>query len=122
MHSTLIDLGVLLFLFVLGVSSTVYRFAKHDRLAFTVLAILSPAIVVISMFRLVYLLMTNNAPLRPVPVGLEEAEIAVEAERKRMFGGELRRPTLARDWQRAYEMELQREAEHIQRFAQRVSA
>jgi len=37
-----------------------------------------------------------------------------------MFGGPMRVPTLARNWQRAYEIELQREAESVQRIAHKM--
>ena len=43
----------------------------------------------------------------------------MEVERERMFGGELRKPTFVLNWQRAYELEPQHEADGVQRIAQR---
>jgi hypothetical protein len=120
MSRTAIDVVVTLALFAIGMGWTVFRYGKRDRLVFAVVAVLSPLIVFISVFRLLYLVLTHRVKIGPCPAGLSEAEQLVEAERQRMFGGELREPTMARNWQRAYETELQHGAERIQRFAQRV--
>ena len=120
MSHTTIDIAVTLILFAAGMCWTVFRYGKRDRLAFAIVAILSPAISVFSVFSLLFLVITGKVKVGPCPSGLAEAEHLVELERQRMFGGELREPTLALNWQRAYEVELQREAESVQRIAHRV--
>jgi hypothetical protein len=121
MSRTLIDVIVILALFVLGISWTVLRYGKAgERVAFAVVAILSPLIAVFSVFGLMYSIFTGKVNIGPVPMGLPEAERMVAQERQRMFGGELREPTLTLRWQRAYELELQREVEGVERFAQRI--
>ena len=120
MSHTLVDIAVGLILFAVGMGWTVFRYGKRDRLAFTVVAVLSPAIAVFSVFSLIYRSIFGEIEIEPCPPRLAEAERLVEAERQRMFGGELREPTFAIRWQRAYEMELQREAEKVQRVAERV--
>jgi hypothetical protein len=120
MSRTVIDVMVTLALFVIGMGWTVFRYGKRDRLVFAVVAVLSPLIVFISIFRLLYLVLAQKIKIGPCPAGLSEAEQLVETERQRMFGGELREPTMARSWQRAYELELQYEAERVQRIAQRM--
>lgn len=120
MSHALIDTVVVLVLFVCGMAWTVYRYAREDRAAFTILAVLSPAIAVFAVIHLLFLVLTKRVQIGPCPVGLAEAEKAVEIERQRLFGGELREPTFARDWQRAYEVQLQHDAESIKRAAERV--
>jgi hypothetical protein len=121
MNHTLIDVIVIAILFVLGISWTVARYGKvGERLAFAIVAILSPFIAVFSIFDLIYLVCVGKVTVGPVPLGLPEAERMVAEERKRMFGGELREPILSLRWQRAYELELQREVEGVERFAQRI--
>jgi hypothetical protein len=115
-----IDIAVILVLFVTGIAWTVIRYGKGERLAFTVVAVLSPVIAVFSIFSLLFLVITGKVKVGPCPAGLSEAEHMVQVERRRMFGGELREPSLALNWQRAYEIELQREAESIQRITHRV--
>jgi len=119
MSRTSIDVIVTCLLFVSGVTWTVYTYAKRDRLAFAMVAILAPLLAVLSLIRVAYLVITSQVKIGPCPDGLAEAEVAVEQERQRLFGGDLRTPTLAASWQRAYELELQREAERVQRIAQR---
>ena len=80
----------------------------------------TPAIAVISLFSLLIRLIIGKIEIGPCPAGLADAERLVEEEHQRMFGGELREPTFAVSWQRAYEIELQREAESVKRVAQRV--
>lgn len=116
----LIDIAVIVVLFVSGMTWTVIRYGTKDRLAFTVVAVLSPVLAVFSVFSLIFLVITGKVKVGPCPVGLSEAEHLVEVERQRMFGGELREPSFALNWQRAYELELQREAESVQRIANRV--
>lgn len=121
MNHLLVDTVVIAVLFTLGVGWTVARYAQRDRLAFTVVAVLSPIIAVCSVFSLIYLLIAGKVKIEPCPAGLSDAEHLVEVERQRLFGGDLREPSLSRNWQRAYEAELQREAERVQRVAQWVS-
>lgn len=120
MSRTVVDIIVIGILFAVGMAWTVIRYGTRDRLAFTVVAILAPIITVLSVFNLLFLVLTGRVKVGPCPPGLAEAELLVEAERQRMFGGDLRKPSLALNWQRAYEIELQREAESVQRFANRV--
>ena len=120
MSYILIDLAVGVLLFIVGISWTVIRYGTRDRLAFAIIASLSPLLAVLSVFRLIFLVLANKVQIGPCPPGLNEAEHLVEVERQRMFGGELRKPTFALNWQRAYELELQREAEGVERIAQRV--
>jgi hypothetical protein len=120
MSRTLIDFAVIFVLFAAGMSWTVIRYGRGDRLAFTVVAVLSPILAVFSVFSLIFLVMAGKVKIGPCPAGLSEAEHMVEVERQRMFGGELREPSFALRWQRAYEIELQREAESVQRIANRV--
>lgn len=121
MSHALIDTIVGIVLFSVGMGWTVFRYAARDKVAFALIAILSPFIVVISAVRLLYLLIRMKRPqVGPCPEGLTEAERLVEEQRQRMFGGELREPTFARSWQRAYELELQLEASKIKRGVQKV--
>lgn len=121
MSRTVIDVIVIAILFILGISWTVARYGKSgERLAFVLVAILSPIIAVFSFFSLIFSVCTGKVKVGPVPVGLEEAERMVAEERQRMFGGELREPTFTLRWQRAYEIELQRGVEGVERFAQRI--
>jgi hypothetical protein len=120
MSHTAIDIIVTLFLFVTGIVWTVFRLGTRDRLAFAIVAVLSPVLAVLSVFSLIFRVATGKVKVGPCPVGLNEAEKLVHAERQRLFGGELREPSLARNWQRAYELELQREAEGVQRIADRM--
>jgi hypothetical protein len=121
MGHALIDTAVVLILFGFGIGWTIFRYGRRDRLAFAVVAILSPAIAVFALFMVLARLISGR-PLQvgPCPNGLEEAELMVEEERQRLFGGDLRQPTYSRSWQRAYELELQRDATTVQQFAQRV--
>lgn len=121
MHHALIDTVAGIILFMAGIGWTVSRYAKRDRVAFAVIAMLSPVIAVAAAVSLlIHLTFDLDTHVGPCPDGLEEAEILVAEERQRMFGGDLRKPTYARSWQRAYECELQREAAGIKRLAQRI--
>lgn len=119
MSRALVDITVTAMLFSAGIVWTVARYSKRDRFAFCVVAVLSPLIAFISVFRLIFLVMTDQVKVGPCPAGLPEAELLVAKEHQKMFGGELREPTFSRNWQRAYELELQREVEGIERMAQR---
>ena len=120
MSSTWLDIIVVLILFAVGMVWTAVRYGKRDRLAFAVVAVLSPFIVVAALFSVIFQVIRGKADVGPCPPGLAEAERLVEVERQRMFGGELRRSTFSLRWQRTYELELQREAESVKRIAQRV--
>lgn len=121
MSRLLIDIVVLAALFASGIVWTVTRYgSKGERFAFAVVAVVSPLIVLVSVFRFPFLVLTGRLKVGPCPPGLPEAERMVAEERRRIFGGELREPTLSRDWQRAYELELQRQIEGVERIAQRV--
>ena len=119
MSGTAIDVIVGLTLFVLGVSWTVYRYARHDRTALTIVAVLSPVIAVVAIVRLVYLAVTKRVTVGPCPVGLDDAERAVAIERQRLFGGELKEPSMAVSWKRAYQLELQQDTDRVQKVAER---
>ena len=121
MTRSFIDIAVLAVLFTTGIAWTVTRYGeKGERFAFAVVAVLSPLIILTSLVRFPFLVMKGSLKVGPCPVGLPEAERMVAEERQRMFGGELREPTLSRDWQRAYQLELQRQVEGVERIAQRV--
>lgn len=114
---------VTLALFTVGISWTVFRYSRRERVAFMVIAIISPVLMVVSAFMLLVDVLRGNLPeVGPCPVGLTEAERLVEEERQRMFGGQLREPTFSLRWQRAYEAELQRGAETVRRGVDSVFA
>jgi hypothetical protein len=116
---TTVEAIVVVVLFVIGMASTVRRYASHDRTAFAIVAILSPILMVFATFRTMYLILTGNLSVTPCPPGLEEAELLVEQERQKMFGGEARTPTFSASWKLAYDSELQRDADRVQRMAVR---
>ena len=121
MSRTLIDIAVLAILFASGIIWTVTRYGpKGERFAFAIVAVLSPLVVLISVFRFPFLVMTGRLKVGPCPAGLPAAERMVAEERQRIFGGDLREPTFSRDRQRAYELELQKQIESVERIAQRV--
>ncbi len=121
MSHMLVDTAVVLILFGFGIGWTVFRYGKRDRLVFAVVAILSPAIAIFAAVIVFFKLAAGRAPqIGPCPDGLEEAEFMVEEQRQKMFGGDLRPPMYSKSWQRAYELELQRDAAKVQRIAQRV--
>ena len=123
MNHTLIDLTVGFVLFGFGLGWTVFRYASRNRLAMAIAAVLSPLIAVIAVVFVLFNLVTGRElHIGPCPDGLPEAERLVEEERRKLFGGELREPSYSRSWQRAYELELQRELAGVQRIAQRVFA
>lgn len=119
MSSLLINITVGAVLFVGGISLTIKRYGTHDRLAFTVVAILSPIVAVFAVFRLLYLASRRQLKVDPCPPGLEDAERIVERERQRRFGGPLREPSLAKSWTTAYERELQKETDRVREVAQK---
>ena len=122
MSSIVVNIAVGVTIFVLGIALTVRRFGSRDRVAFTVVAVLTPAVALFAMFRLAYLFLCNRVELDPCPQGLEEAEKIVEIQRQQMFGGALRESSFTASWQKAYERELQKETERVQRVAQRYFA
>jgi hypothetical protein len=118
-----IEFIVVISLFVVGISWTIFRYGQRERIAFTVIAIISPVLLVISAFMLLFDVLRGNFPeVGPCPPGLSEAERMVEEERQRMFGGQLRQPSFSLRWQRAYEIELQRGAERVQRGVDSIFA
>jgi hypothetical protein len=119
MNSPIIDLAVGATIFTVGLTLTIRRFGTQNRLAFTVAASLTPAIAVVAVLQLVYLIVRGKVKVEPCPVGLEDAEMAVERQRQLMFGGELRKPLYTASWQIAYERQLQRDTERVQRMARR---
>lgn len=114
---------VTLALFTVGISWTVFRYSTRERVAFTVIAVVSPVLMVISVFMLLFDVLRGKIPeVGPCPAGLSDAERLVEEERQRMFGGPLREPSFSQRWQRAYELELQRGAETVRRGVDHVFA
>jgi|SRR6185437_3518695 len=122
MSHLFIDVIVTFLLFAIGVAWTVFRYSTHDRLVFAAVAILSPVLAILSLLMLFVDALRGKIEVGPCPAGLSEAERMVEQERQRMFGGPLREPAFSLRWKRAYEMELQREAERVQRVAHKVFA
>ncbi len=122
MSTPWIDIAVGASIFVFGIGYTIRKFATQDRLAFTVVAILTPLAAVVAVFRLFYLICRGKAQCGPLPARLEEAEIIVEQQRQQMFGGEVRKPAFTRSWQRAYERELEMDTERLQKVARRFLA
>lgn len=120
MSSTAIDVIVGIALFMVGVSWTVYRYARHDRVALTVVAVLSPMIAVFAIARLCFLVLSKRATVGPYPEGLDEAELAVARERQLMFGGEIKQPSMGPSWRRAYQLELQQDTDKVQKVAERI--
>lgn len=119
MSTALIDLSVAVVLYMLGITVTIMKFGKRNRAAFTAVAIVSPIIAMLSVFRVLYLFLRGNLKVDPCPAGLEEAENLVEIHRQQMFGGKLRTPTFATSWKVAYDRELQVETERAQKIAER---
>lgn len=120
MSHALINTAVGVVLFAVGMGWTVRRYARQDRTAFMVVAVISPVLAVWAVLQLIYRVCMGKSTLGPCPAGLSEAERAVEMEKQRMFGGELREPTFARNWKRAYDLQLERDAESVKRAAERV--
>lgn len=120
MARILLDISVIGILFICGMAWTVTRFAQHDRLAFIFVAVLSPVLACVSFFVVLYQIVTGDVKVGPCPPGLDLAERAVAVERQRMFGGELVEPVISARWSRAYQMELQREAERVKRVAYKL--
>ena len=119
MSTVLVDIIVGTAIFILGIALTVHRFGTRNRIAFTVAAILAPLVAVVAMLRLLYLIARGRVALEPCPEGLEEAEKIVALQRQKMFGGPLRAATFTASWKTAYERELQKETERVQRVAER---
>ena len=119
MSTLLVNIAVGTAIFILGIAISVYRLGTRDRLAFTVVAIVAPFVAVIAMLRLFYLFARNRVTVDPCPEGLEEAEKIVALQRQKMFGGALRAASFTASWQMAYERELQKETEKVQRIAER---
>jgi len=122
MSTALIDVAVGCCIFVLGLAVTIRKYGKNDRVAFTAVAVLTPLVAIFAVFRLLYLAAQNRVELDPCPPGLEEAEKIVALQRQQMFGGPLREPTFTASWQKAYERELQKETERVQRVAHKYLA
>ena len=123
MKFSIVDIFTIASLFVCGIAWTVNRYGKHgERAAFAVVAILSPVLAVVSLIATLIDVVRGRAQISPVPLGLQEAEETVETERQRLFGGERRSPTFSISWQRAYEIQLQRKAEGVQRVADKIFA
>lgn len=121
MGHALVNMAVVLILFCFGIGWTVYRYGRRNRLAFAVVAVVSPVIALVAfLVVIVRLLAGNRTQMGPCPDGLPEAERLVEEERQKLFGGDLREPAYSKYWQRAYEIELQREAAKVQSIAQKV--
>jgi hypothetical protein len=119
----MVNVIVTLSLFTIGIAWTVFRFGTRERVAFTVIAVISPLLMVISAFMLVFDIVRGELrEVGPCPAGLTEAERLVEEERQRMYGGPLREPSFSLRWQRAYEAELQRGAERVRRGVDSVFA
>jgi hypothetical protein len=119
MSTLLIDIIVGFVIFVLGIAVALRRFAKQDYVVLTVCATLTPLLAVIAVFYVLYSAIIRKSTLDPCPAGLEEAERIVEARRQKLYGGPPHKLSIARDWRRAYAIELQRESDQVQRVARR---
>jgi hypothetical protein len=120
MSKTLIDLLVVLAIFAIGMALTVRRFAYRNRMALAVVAILSPAVVIIALIQTIFLVFSLKRPsVEPCPEGLEMAERLVEQHRQILFGGPLREPSFTAYWKRAYELHLQKDTQKVQQIAER---
>jgi hypothetical protein len=115
--TALIDALVGIVIFVVGISLTVRKFGNHNRVAFAVVAILSPFVSLFAVFRVAYLALRGGLAVGECPPGLEEAERIVERQRQHMFGGPLREPSFTKSWRTAYERELQKDTELVQEVA-----
>jgi len=119
MSTVAIDVIVGCVIFVLGIALTLRRFARQDYLVLTIAAIATPFIAVFAVFYVIYAMVARKKIIEPCPMGFEEAEKIVERRRQQMFGGALREPSMARDWRLAYQFELQRETDCVQKVARR---
>jgi hypothetical protein len=119
MNTTFIDITVGAVIFAGGLTLTIRRFGTQNRLAYAIVAILTPLIAVVAVLRVFYLSAKGQVKMEPCPVGLERAEMLVERERQAMFGGPLRQPLFTASWKIAYERELEKDTERVQRIAQR---
>jgi hypothetical protein len=109
--------GVYLF----GTSLLIWRYGSKDRGPAIIVAAVVPFLFVATFLKLTVLAMLRRSPaMGPCPEGLSDAEIVVERNRQRMFGGEPLKPTFASDWARLYEKTVEAEAERVQAFARRV--
>jgi hypothetical protein len=123
MSKAVIDAAVGIAIFIIGISLTIHKFGNRNRVALTAVAILSPLVAVFALFRVAVRIFSGKISVPdPCPPGLEFAEILVERQRQQMFGGPLREPSFATSWKRAYERELQKDTERVQRLAQRYLA
>jgi hypothetical protein len=115
-----IDIAVGFAIFALGIALTLRRFAKGEFLVLTLSALLTPVLALAAVVYVIYLIATTgNSQIGPCPLGFEEAEKIVERRRQQMFGGPLREPSMANSWRLAYQMELQRETDRVQKVARR---
>jgi hypothetical protein len=85
----------------------------------TVAALATPIIAVVAVFYVVYARIVGKKVMTPCPLGLEEAERIVEQRRAQMFGGPVREPSMAASWRLAYQYELERETDRVQKMARR---
>lgn len=122
MSTMLIDVAVGLAIFILGIALTVRKYGKYGGSDYPILvlsAVLTPVLAIIAVFYVFYFAIRGKRVMDPCPEGLEEAEKIVEIHRQQMFGGPLRSPSIAASWRRAYQLELQRETQHVQSVARR---
>jgi hypothetical protein len=116
-----LEVLVLYALYVLGAALLIWRHGGKDRGPTIVVASLMPMIVcaalVVGTFRLLF---RSQPRVRPCPVGLAEAEIAVEKRRHKMFGGPSLPTNYASEWARLYGVTLEEEAKKVEKIARTV--
>src|SRR5712664_4787693 len=89
--------------YVFGATVLIWRYIAKDRGPTIVVAWLMPALLIAAFIEGTFRLLFRKRPrVRPCPVGLDQAELAVEKRRQKMFGGDLSQPHFASDWARLY--------------------
>lgn len=114
-----IDVMVAAAIFCIGLAVTIRKFAGADSLPTIIAAVLTPVLAPISLIWVIVMGLAGKLEVDPCPIGLEEAERAVEIERQKMFGGPLREPTISVSWRLAYQRQLERETEIVRDVARR---
>ncbi|MGI4829441.1 MAG: hypothetical protein ACRYFU_14785 [Janthinobacterium lividum] len=108
-------------IYVFGTALLIWRFSTKDRGPSIVVSMLVPFLFVVSFIEMIVsVLLRRNQAIGPCPVGLDEAELLVERQRQKMFGGDSEIPHLASDWAKLYQMTVESEAERVQAFARRM--
>jgi len=116
-----IEIATVYAIYLFGTSLLIWRFGSRDRGPSIVVAAVVPALYVAAFAELAWLASLGRSPaIGPCPEGLSDAELAVERQRQKMFGGRALEPHFASDWQRLYAKTVENEAARVQSFARRV--